>query len=398
VAILDVVGGLAGLNGDWEGLVVYFAGTAWDGNRGSDQHVAERLAGYAPVLYVDPPRSVLGAARVGGLRHLNPRLERLGDRLLRLTPLAPPGPNRPGVRSAGNVLARQTVRTALRRLGATPDVVVVASLSPFLNAVPARLRVLYGTDDFVAGAQLMGLAAGWLRRLERRQLNNADLVIAVSDELAARWQDRARSLVVIENGCDDRLFGTADDAAPPDDVVLPGPVAGLIGHLSERIDFGLLEAVADSGHSLLLVGPCPSRSVLPRLQALLAQPNVQWTGPRPFSDLPRYLRVIDVGLVPYADTPFNRASFPLKTLEYLAAGRPTVVTDLPAMRALPADVITVAGEADSFLAAVTAALAAPPDAAAAHRRRQVAAEHGWDVRARRFAEVLGLLSPDAVPT
>jgi teichuronic acid biosynthesis glycosyltransferase TuaH len=31
--------------------------------------------------------------------------------------------------------------------------------------------------------------------------------------------------------------------------------------------------------------------------------------------LPGYLRMMDVGLVPYRDSPFNRGSFPLKTLE-----------------------------------------------------------------------------------
>ena len=52
--------------------------------------------------------------------------------------------------------------------------------------------------------------------------------------------------------------------------------------------------------------------------------------------------------MPYRDTPFNRGSFPLKTLEYLAAGRAVVATDLPAIRWLNTDLISVATTPAAF--------------------------------------------------
>ena len=36
--------------------------------------------------------------------------------------------------------------------------------------------------------------------------------------------------------------------------------------------------------------------------------------------MPSYMAALKVGLTPYGDNEFNRASFPLKTLEYLSAG------------------------------------------------------------------------------
>ena len=128
---------------------------------------------------------------------------------------------------------------------------------------------------------------------------------------------------MIPNGCEAEHFATADRASPPQDVHLEGPVAGFIGHMSERIDLAMLEAVASSGVSLLLVGPRQKTFEIAKLDRLLALPNVQWVGPKEFEELPSYLRVIDVGLTPYSQSDFNRASFPLKTLEYLAAGRPS---------------------------------------------------------------------------
>ena len=52
---------------DWSGLVVFCAATSWDGNRFPDQHMAERLASYAPVLYVDPPLTALARWRAPDL-------------------------------------------------------------------------------------------------------------------------------------------------------------------------------------------------------------------------------------------------------------------------------------------------------------------------------------------
>ena len=58
--MLEVADEGAALLGDWSDLLVYFAGTAWDGVRGTDRHMAQRLSGERPVLYVihlGPPRT-----------------------------------------------------------------------------------------------------------------------------------------------------------------------------------------------------------------------------------------------------------------------------------------------------------------------------------------------------
>ena len=62
--------------------------------------------------------------------------------------------------------------------------------------------------------------------------------------------------------------------------------------------------------SLLLVGPRQATFEIAKLDRLLASPNVQWVGAKNFQELPSYLRVIDVGLTPYSQSDFNRASFP----------------------------------------------------------------------------------------
>ena len=103
---------------------------------------------------------------------------------------------------------------------------------------------------------------------------------------------------------------------------------------------------------------------------------------------PGYFRLIDVGLVPYGDSPFNRGSFPLKTLEYLAAGRGVVASDLPATRWLGTDLISIASEPGDFADCVERLLAGRPPRDLMARRRALAARHSWANRAAEMYEVI----------
>jgi teichuronic acid biosynthesis glycosyltransferase TuaH len=355
--------------------------------------VAAQLARrHVTVLWVDPPISHLtplndpGAA--GTLRE--DRLRRVAPYILRLSPVTVPGVTRPILREVAVRQARRAVRRAVARLGARVHTTIVAGLSDMLDVVPGAQRVFFGTDDYVAGAALMGTDPRWLAGLEQRQLAKAEIVVAISPVLQEKWSAWRPDVVLVPNGCDADHFATADEAPVPADVELEGPIAGFVGHMSERIDLSMLEAVAASGVSLLLLGPRQPTFEIAKLDALLARPNVQWVGSKPFAELPSYLRVIDVGLTPYQQSDFNHASFPLKTLEYLAAGRPAVVSDLPAHRWLQTPHVTIATTAEEFAARTQALLAAPSLRRDADARRAFAQQHSWSARADDIARLLGL--------
>jgi len=383
---------------DWNGLVVICSGTSWDGPKLSDRHLAERFTNFAPVLWVDPPISLLTPLRRRELRSQlrGPKLQLIGDRLVRLTPVVTPGMSRPGLRGLAMWATRRSMARAVAKLGGSVHAVVVGSLDDLFGACGEERRLLWGTDDFAAAGELMGVSAKWLARRETAQLRRADTVCAVSRGLAAKWTaTRGEVVTVIPNGCDTALFAGCDTDPMPSDVFLEGPIAVFVGHLSERIDLRCLEAVADGGTSLLLVGPRQSTFDLERVKALLARPNVQWVGPKPFLELGSYLRVASVGLTPYTDSAFNRSSFPLKTLEYLAAGRPVVSTDLPAARDLGTDLITIAPNPESFAIAVADLAARPGGADFVARAREFAAAHDWNARVEEISDLLNIPRPAA---
>ena len=240
--------------------LVWMAGVSWDGIRGTDRHMVTAMACHARILWVDPPVSPVTAVLPRSATHYSPRPEIsvVNRQVTRLTPKAMPGLSRPGIRVTTAALVRLQTRWALRRLGIQPFAVVATYPGDLLGYWGGNVvNVFYGTDDYVAGAELMGLSARYQLRQEIRIVGQADVVAAVSPQLAERWAGFGASPVVIPNGCWPIKVG--ERAALPEQKDLPHPVVGLIGQLSDRIDLSVLNAIADAGFSLLIVGPLDPR-------------------------------------------------------------------------------------------------------------------------------------------
>jgi teichuronic acid biosynthesis glycosyltransferase TuaH len=373
-------------------MIVLWGNSAWDGHRLGAQHLAAALAERVPVLYVDPPLSLAVAARAGR-RALwttlsGPRLSMPIPGLARLTPLAPPGKTRAGMRIVTQQIARRSVHRAVRELGGS----VRAVVSGYLYAHPfgfcgERWRVFRASDDFSVGAEL-GIPVGYMARAQDRLAASSDAVVCVSPTLAERFRGQGYDPVLIPNGCDAARLADAGSLDRPADIRLSQPIVGYIGQLASRIDFDLLREVAGRGHSLLLIGAIRPDLDRSAVDDLLDRPNVQWLGHRSYDDLPAYLGAMAVGVVPYQPTAFNRASFPLKLLEYLGAGLPVVATDLPSVRWLDTDLVRVADDPVSFADEVERAIAASDDGHERERRLHLAAEHSWSSRAAAYLALL----------
>lgn len=376
----------------WDSFVVLCAANSYDEIKLADQHMAEQLSLLTPVLYVDPPLSRLTqlrnprvAAALAG-----PRLRMLTPRLARLTPVVQPRPSRAGMTAITSALTRRHLRNGTSQLGGRVRAVVSAwPQYPVFGSCGEQVSVYWAQDDFVGGAALLGLNAARLERQERQVAAASHIVVAANPVVAESWRERGCDTTLIPYGTDVDAYAGVEEASLPSDVKLDSPVAGFVGQLNDRTDLRLLEAVAENGRSLLLVGPVSLGFEPRRFDALRQRPNVCWVGPKPFDTLPGYLRLIDVGLVPYRDTPFNRGSFPLKTLEYLAAGRAVVATDLPAIRWLATDLVAVASEPRAFAELVGHLLDQVRTPAVRARRQAFAAAHSW---ARRAAELHELIA------
>ena len=338
---------LSGLPDAWNELIILCGGNPWSGIKLADQQLAERLAEHLPVLYIDPPQSIVRRRpRFDQSRDEAARFVRISPNVACYRPLAPPAPSRLGMAS----LTAALLRRLLRRLVGKSSVHAVISAwtqYPVFGTCGELVSVFWAQDNFSAAARSWGLSPERIARAEFARVKEADLVIAANTVTYDRWQQQSKAIDLIPYGADTYLFASFDNVVASTDVRLASPIAVVVGQLNFRIDLALLESVVDAGVSLLLVGPVNHPEV-ERMDQLLAHPLVQAVGVRPIQEIPGYLKHADVGLVPYDHSDFNEASFPLKTLEYLAARLPVVTTDLPATRWLNTPLIAIADDPESF--------------------------------------------------
>ena len=81
----------------------------------------------------------------------------------------------------------------------------------------------------------------------------------------------------------------------------------------------------NSNVKLLMIGDGESRGRLEDLtKSLELEEEIIFTGKIPYSDIPQYMCIADVGLTPIPPSDIFRISYPTKNLEYMAVGIPVI--------------------------------------------------------------------------
>lgn len=234
---------------------------------------------------------------------------------------------------------------------------------------PDRL-IYYNIDDY---RLYWPKSADEVARLELRAVREADLTVCTAlhraEELRRLIPEGAGRIRHLPHGAPTPSIPDRPQdlpaGAPADIAHLPRPLVGYVGTLEDRVDWSLMARVAEANPaaSIVLVGRVGGDGGADwqvDRRRCLASPNVHAIGWRPQATIDAYNRSFDVGLIPYrADHPFNVACCPTKVMDYMAAGRPVVSTDLPECQLYPHLFDVVA--AGDFVEALRARLAAGPD-------------------------------------
>ena len=235
--------------------------------------------------------------------------------------------------------------------------------------------------------------------IENAYLGGSDAVLCTSTVLVDRVRELGGRPVYLPNGVDVARLQSADGQAMRERLGLRGKrVVSLIGLTYSRSLF-FVDAIAEAARAVpdiafLAVGAggwLPHESLGPmaaRCRAL-GIPFVA-TGAVPHDEIAPYFKVTDVGLYPGDANPYFDAACPIKVLEYRAAGRNVVATDLEELRRLALPGVHLAPpEPGAFARALVRALRepAPPCDLAAF---------DWNVLATRFTDMCAGLVEDRV--
>jgi teichuronic acid biosynthesis glycosyltransferase TuaC len=265
---------------------------------------------------------------------------------------------------------------------AYPDGWAAAELAAELN-LPLGIKV-HGSD-------VHGLGGDGVRlRRTREALGKADVVIAVSEELAARCRDLGVAparLRVVKNGVDGERFSPGDRDAARRQLQIPLDLKLVlsVGNLVPVKGFDILTDAIDSlvasvpGLRAVVIGRGPMRAALEATARRRAVP-IAFVGAKPHDELPLWYRAADLVVLP------SRAEgIPNVLLEASSCGRPWVASHVGGVPEIAGEnQLVPAGDAVKFAEAIRRALLTPtPDGIRALPRVP-----SWIDSARELADAL----------
>jgi len=390
--------------------ILCFAPDPWGDIWRNRHRLLSVLARQNRVLYVEPRtklRKLVRRLRDG--EHslgdfFRPRVEEVRENLFVYhDPLHLPRTEKPVIGPFVEWRRDRLLAQAMRRLGfSRPILWLVRPNSWDLPGKFDEKAVLYQiVDDYLSFPGMRPELQETARKREEYLARRADVVIVTSRTLLEAKSGLHSNLHVVPNAVDEATLKAGLELEGPRATELENvgsPVVGYIGGLTGKVDLALLEDVAirlrqELGGTLALVGPvrvssAEDEAIIRRLEGL---PQVVLCGQKEAAEMPKFLRAMDVCLVPYRLGDQAQAIDPLKLYEYLAFGKPTVSVDIPSVRPFE-DVVDIAPGRAEFVRAVLDAASRKTDSEAelalAAKRRECAIENTWEVRVETISGLL----------
>lgn len=228
---------------------------------------------------------------------------------------------------------------------------IVFATTPMYGRIIGRLRgkptIYYYSDDYAAYREIKHKRK--IEQLDMLTLAAADHVFCASLAITERVSKRGRQAHYLPHGVNFKLFNgalTTERAKPWDLAGIPKPIIGYFGSLTDSNDIELIEYLALSrpNYSIVLIGSATSD--YDRLKTI---PNIYLLGQKRHAEVPYYGKHFDVCFMGWKNTEWIERCSPLKTMEYLALGKPVVSLPIRELTSAYQDVVEVASNKQEFV-------------------------------------------------
>ncbi len=369
--------------------IVCFAGEDWWYHHPhSKNHILKRLAGHNRVLFVNSIS--MGLPSISSpdffqkvrrkLRSYLRWLRKVPEGLWVMTPINVPLYGSPVARALNRLLLILQLRLVMLILNLRDPIVWVAipTAADIASSLGAKLLVYQVSDKYDFNED-SALSRDVIRDMDARLKQRAAVVMYSGRKLYEEAETGHRYF--LEQAVDYERFANLPPETPPDIAAIPRPVLGYVGGVDwYTMDVPLIEQVARMRPDWhwVFIG---SKSNVVRVSA----PNIHFLGPKPYSELPRYYRHVDVCVLPWNQhNVFTSYGSAIKVREYLATGKPVVISPLYEYLNMPG--VKIYRSIDEFIALVDEALAC--DTPRKRQSRQDAVRNcTWDVRAKEVASL-----------
>jgi glycosyltransferase involved in cell wall biosynthesis len=281
------------------------------------------------------------------------------------------------------ILLVTQLRLAMLLLGISRPILWVAI--PTAAEMAGRLGeklLLYQVSDKYDANEDSALPAQVIRRYDRQLKDAADVVLYSGRKLFSEATELHRFF--LEQAVDFEHFSDLKGEPAPELDGIPHPILGYFGTMDYVMDTELMAEVARlrPGWHWVLIG-------LKSNLVKIAAPNIHFLGSKQYGELPRFIRLFDVCVLPWRESnTFTSYGSAIKVREYLATGKPVVMAPLYEYLQTPG--LRFYRGTKEFIAQIEAALAEDTPSRAA-QRQAVVKDGTWDERARQLAALINSL-------
>ncbi|WP_457570424.1 glycosyltransferase [Desulfovulcanus sp.] len=236
--------------------------------------------------------------------------------------------NKGPVRKLNQHSVIKTVRQELkrRRLNSPVLVTTVPNACDYVGQCGEGKVVYYCVDDF---AEWPGLEHDLVQQMEQDLISKTDIFIATSQKLYHKLSRFGKPIHLLTHGVDLEHFSNEPQEEHHLLKAIPKPRVGYFGLFDERTDQDLLAKIVSKLPEVSFVITGRIEADISRLTTF---PNVYFTGPLPYEELPAMVKGWDVCILPYVRNALTESISPLKLKEYMATGKAVISAPIPEAR------------------------------------------------------------------
>ncbi len=286
------------------------------------------------------------------------------------------------------LIGAQIKRLAQSRGLAKPILwIAIPTAADMIGTLDESAVVYQVSDKYDANTMDHATDPALIRKLHEKAIDAADLIFYSGRKLFTEATRGAERSYLLEQGVDYNHWRRVADGTvevAPEIAAIPRPRLGYFGAIEPwLVDQELIKRAARERPEWqwIFIG---NRSRGLEIEEL---PNTHFLPAVPYAELPKYAAGFDVCVLPWeTEQSFTSYGSAIKVREYLASGKPVVISPLPEYEPMR-DVLRIARTRDDFFRLVEEALHDNDPAAAARRQASVAAGT-WDARAEWVSDLI----------
>jgi glycosyltransferase involved in cell wall biosynthesis len=263
--------------------------------------------------------------------------------------------------------------------------IAIPTAAEMIGAFDESAIVYHVSDKYDANTMDHATDPALIRRLHHHAIGAADLIFYSGRKLFEEANEGRERSYLLEQGVDyqhwSKVKGTP---VAPEIERIPHPRLGYFGAIEPwLIDQELIKRAARErpDWQWVFIG---NRSRGVEIESL---PNTHFLSPVSYDVLPSFAAGFDVCVLPWeTEQAFTSYGSAIKVREYLATGKPVVISPLPEYEPMK-DVLRIARSRDEFLRLIEDALT-ETDPELAVRRQASVSSGTWDARAEWVSELI----------